>query len=636
MKVEWVLEGNTLGFTNKRKNEKYIVSAEHMYSYLFEGQNIELNGIEFEIDRLTCPVKVSKFPINITLVISGVQSKEEFAIIGEFHLSAKDSSNKIKNLLSRKTDHIVLDGIWYPFPSKILDVTRELVEELQLDNLENISLINYTRILNQENLFPFKIQNDVGASIFSSQIKLPNYQPGQYFSGKLYPYQLRGYKWLRWIKTQGIGCVLGDEMGLGKTIQVIALLAGERYKSSLIIAPATLLENWRREILKFAPEINTIIHRGGSRTGYPSDLETYDVVITSYGTAVRDRYMLGLIDWNIVALDEAQAIKNPKAERTIAMSSFSKKTGIAITGTPLENRVTDLWSLFNFTNLGMLGNLNSFQDKYEKTLEKAKGLESKISPFLLRRMVTEVADDLPPKIEIPQFIEMDPESINGYEDLRAEIQIKYGKNANFVSLTKLRQYCCHPLIFDADEIPDLTINSQKYIRLIEILSEIFESKEKAVIFTSYSKMVDLLVVDIHNRLSVYGNFIDGRVPVEDRQLIVDEFNEITDAGFLVLNPRAAGTGLNITGANHVIHYNPEWNPAIEDQASARVYRLGQTRPVTIHRLIYTDSVEEIMNERLEFKRTLADLTVVGTQVSSNDLGFVIKALSVTPKRNIEE
>jgi SNF2 family DNA or RNA helicase len=634
MIATWIINNDILALYSPDSGDVYTLQAEQIYSFFYEDKKIAIDNIELEISKDNCPVAISRFPVIISLVLELSNKIDDFLVSGKFLLKIKSNTKNVEDIISRGVDHIIINETWYPFPKNVFHDITELVSQLSQGLFEQLSLADYLKIIDKREDLSFKIIDHLGDSIFSSNIELPKYHPGEYFEGDLYQYQLRGYRWLKLIKQQGIGCVLADEMGLGKTIQIIALLADERNSTSLIIAPASLLENWRREFLKFSPQLGTIIHRGGSRTGFPSKLNNYDIVITSYGTAVRDRYMLGIIDWNIIVLDEAQAIKNPEALRTAEIKNFKKKCGIAVTGTPLENRLTDLWSLIDFTNHNMLGSLNRFNEIYEDTSSSsAKKLEETISPILLRRLVSQVAKDLPEKIEIPQFIEMHKFAIQDYESLRLQIKEEYGPKASLVALTKLRQFCCHPLVLSDTDIDkaDLRKNSLKFQRLIEILEEIILQREKAIIFTSYSNMIDLLLEDIKSRFGIYCRSIDGRVAVELRQSIVDEFNINKESGCLILNPRAAGTGLNITGANHVIHYNPEWNPAIEDQATARAYRRGQTRPVTVHRLIYAGTVEEVMNERLELKRHLADLAVVGTQATPDEMADLIKALTISPE-----
>jgi SNF2 family DNA or RNA helicase len=247
---------------------------------------------------------------------------------------------------------------------------------------------------------------------------------------------------------------------------------------------------------------------------------------------------------------------------------------------------------------------------------------------MLRRHVVEVAADLPPRIDIPQILSLDSEGAEDYENLRNEINAEYGEAASLVALGKLRMYCTHPFLINPNTGDPVAV-SPKYARLIEILEEIFSNRQKSIIFTSYTGMADLLVSDIHSRFGVFTACIDGRTPIKERQNMVDRFSGIFGSAALVLNPRAAGTGLNVTAANHVIHYNLEWNPAIEDQASARAHRKGQALPVTVHRLYYEKTVEDVINTRILRKRDIASAAVVGHS-GDEDAADIFSAIRISP------
>ena len=430
-----------------------------------------------------------------------------------------------------------------------------------------------------------------------------------------------------------LGCILADEMGLGKTIQVIAVLMKERMlnKPDLIICPATLITNWIREFKKFTTGIKILPHRGYERTGFPSILEGVDIVITSYDTALRDIQLLKMVDWKTIILDEAQAIKNPEALRSISIKQLSRDSVIAMTGTPLENRLLDLWSICDMAIPGLLGTRSDFDILFGDDRASALRFEALVSPVMLRRTVDEVAEDLPEKIDIPQVLTMSPSSSDLYEVVRKESRDNYDHGGGLASLVYLRMFCCHPLLVDAGHASRILESSEKYQRFNEILEEIFENNQKALIFTSFTRMIDLMIHDIKQRYNVFCQRIDGRVSVSERLNIVDEFSSYSGPAVLVLNPRAGGTGLNITAANHVIHYNPEWNPAIEDQATARAHRLGQERPVMVHRLYFENTIEEVIEERLTRKRQLANYAVVGVDGSDDNKMDILKALRISPK-----
>lgn len=368
-------------------------------------------------------------------------------------------------------------------------------------------------------------------------------------------------------------------------------------------------------------------HHGVNRTGRAQQLAGFDVVVTSYDTVVRDGGMFGMIEWPVVVLDEAQYIKNPGAIRTRAVKALHRGTGIAVTGTPLENRLSDLWSLMDFAIPGHLGTLGEFQATYEDSVDAAARLEELISPVMLRRLVRDVANDLPERIDIPQAVELTADEAHAYDRIRSAIFAEHGQAATLVSLTKLRMFCAHPSLAEgAAHLAEFS----KLERLRDILEEIIASAQKVIIFTSYTEMADMIARFVADQWGVFSATLDGRLPIDDRQPLIDRFSGVGGAAVLILNPKAGGAGLNITAANHVIHYNLEWNPAVEDQASARSHRRGQTLPVTVHRLYCAGTVEEIVNDRSMRKRELSGAAIVGVTGKDEDYADILRALQRSP------
>lgn len=452
---------------------------------------------------------------------------------------------------------------------------------------------------------------------------------------KLYPYQLDGYNWMRFMLSEGCGCILGDEMGLGKTLQAISIINYQiavGNKNNLVICPVSLLENWKRECGKFAPDIDVYVHHGSKRTGYYKELLEHDLVVISYNTAVSDLGMLKMLLWDTVILDEAQNIKNFSSSRSIAVKKIPKKAGIAITGTPFENHLTDIWSLADFVLPGYMGTIQDFKSCYDDNMEGASLIEPVLSPIMIRRMVKDVGNDLPEKVVIEQPILMPESEASEYERYRDEaIRLSEKEGLSIGVLQKLRMYCTHPSICNSENsLTDVFSSSVKYQRLCEILEEVIDSGEKAIVFTSYKKMFSIFNDDIAERFHIPVMTINGDTPVEERQSIVDDFNIINSAAVLALNPRAAGTGLNITGANHVIHFNPEWNPALEDQSTARAYRRGQEKTVFVYRLFYANTVEEVVNDRISRKRQMADNAIIGNIGDEQSRQDIIIALQKSP------
>ncbi|MGD1075846.1 MAG: DEAD/DEAH box helicase [Thermodesulfovibrionales bacterium] len=457
--------------------------------------------------------------------------------------------------------------------------------------------------------------------------------PPKAFIGSLYPYQLDGFRWLSFMAQSGLGCIVADEMGLGKTIQVICLLleaVEQKRRPNLVISPATVLENWRRELARFAPLLHVLVHSGSQRTGFPDKLLCHDVVITSFETAVADISLLRNVQWNVVVVDEAQGIKNPDAKRTIQLKTLPRTCAVAVTGTPVENRLKDLWSIADFVLPSLLGSLSEFEIRHPDTVEGAAVLEPIVSPLILRRSVVEVASDLPERIDIPQPLELDDASAQAYEIIRAEASSGKG-SAGLAAVTTLRMFCTHPwLTGHLLNVGDAVRCSTKLSRLFEVIEEMAMGGGKAIIFTSYHESINLLVSEINAHFGIPVDFIDGRIAVPLRQQKVDALAATEAAAVLVLNPKAAGTGLNITAANHVIHFNLEWNPAVEDQASARSHRRGQARAVTVHRFFYVNTIEEIINDRMQRKRQLATTAVVGTDGQAQEMDDILRALRISP------
>jgi len=630
----WEIDENII-FLRLGDGRVYIPRAQEIYDFTFNGKGSIKNVIPAnELRSLDGINGFSRFPLEpvIELRANGALP----GIVLDIKAEHEENVVYLDNFFTQTADHVVVNHVWFPILKGAIEELRTLLIHYGITQSGPIKLKQYLQIRFLPN---YTIRDLTSGHMDAMQFakSRSTERSGAVFTGHLYPYQKDGYYWLSYIDHQDMGCILADDMGLGKTIQVIALLADHAGSAhpSLIVAPATLLINWRMEIMKFAPGLTWIIHQGPQRTGFADELRQYDIVITSYDTIVRDKYMLKTIDWNLMILDEAQAIKNPAAKRTKAVKAVPRRSAIAMSGTPVQNRLIDLWSITDFVIPGLLGQLPSFEDKYTMDTASAKLLEPMISPIMLRRRLEEVAKDLPDKINIPQPLEMDPESSHEYEEIRLRTIEEYGNNATLVALTRMRMYCGHPSLI-SEKSGDPTEASVKYCRLLEILDEIFENNEKALIFTSWQKMTDILIRDISRRFGVYTNLIDGRVAINDRQFIVDEFNKVESPGILVLNPVAGGTGLNITGANHVIHYNLEWNPAVVDQATARAYRRGQKKPVTEHRLYYLDTVEEVISQRLKFKKKVADFAVVGVKGKDDDYEYVVDALRKSPiKKSIE-
>lgn len=526
--------------------------------------------------------------------------------------------------------HVCTNGRWFALDPDVGTLVRDTLAELGVTlgpvTLKQLLAIRSARL--DSSLFNDRIEH-VAPENFGGDA--PSGSAPRGVEATLYPYQSVGWNWLSFLSRYELGGILADEMGLGKTLQVISLIADpgeEELRPVLVIAPGTLLENWRREFARFAPKVSVLVHSGPARTGSPRDLLEVQVVLTSYDTIVRDNGLMATIKWDAVVLDEAQSIRNPETARAAAVFSLRRRRGFAITGTPIENRLLDLWSIMNFVAPGHLGSMREFQTAHSDDNEGAARLEPLVTPLMLRRRVMEVAKDLPERIDIDVPLLLPAADAAAYDRLRLDALEEYGSVGPMVAMTKLRQFCGHPLAAglpysDPDAFPKLE-------RLLEICEEIFNSGEKVIIFSAYTAVSDLIVSTLRRRLNAWVDQMDGRVALDQRQLLVDRLTELPHCGALVLNPKVAATGLNITAATHVVHYGLEWNPALEAQASARAWRRGQDRPVTIHRLFFANTVEEVMNDRLQRKRDLSDLAVIGVEGTEDDRRDALAAISVSP------
>jgi non-specific serine/threonine protein kinase len=490
---------------------------------------------------------------------------------------------------------------------------------------------------------------------------------------KLRPYQTAGLQWLWTLHQLGIGGCLADDMGLGKTLQVLALLlaiAKQRRSTKaikspphLIVAPATLIGNWEAEAAKFAPSLRLFIAHRSRQSSQSlqtqpkecahSDNHTdnsVDVVITTYGSLLRYSW-LSEGSWSTVVLDEAQAIKNPAAQQTQAVKSLKSRHRLALTGTPVENRPADLWSLFDFLNPGLLGTLSAFeahlraQKAQQADLEAGKPGElvpyaqvrALIQPYLLRRLKTDpkIISDLPPKTELTVRCTLTPQQAALYarvvDELRNELRNELGqqphqqssnddrhderqamqrRGAVLSALLKLKQICSHPSLVMGDGVFSAA-GSGKLRRLLEIADEIAQRQEKLLVFTQFRAMTTVLAQQLSHLFGRPGCVLHGDTPVAERQALVERFQKNDGPPFFVLSVKAGGTGLTLTQAAHVIHYDRWWNPAVEDQATDRAYRIGQKQPVMVHKFVCMGTIEAKIADLLASKRQLADALLSG-------------------------
>jgi superfamily II DNA or RNA helicase len=448
-------------------------------------------------------------------------------------------------------------------------------------------------------------------------------EPGAALHAQLRPYQAVGVRWLHLLSKLGLGACLADDMGLGKTMQIIALLLTAPRGPHLLVAPASLLGNWTSELARFAPSLRVVVaHPSAMPAGElaaPSFAEA-DLVITSYGTVARAP-ALTAARWGLAILDEAQAIKNPGTQQTRAVKTLEARARIALTGTPVENRLGDLWSIFDFLNPGLLGSAKEFT-RYTKRLD-AGGygpLRELIRPYVLRRLKTDrtVIADLPDKTELTAYCALSPKQTALYQqavdDLAARLGAKAGierRGAVLASLLRLKQICNHPSqwLGDGDW---READSGKLQRVRELAEVIAAKQEKLLVFTQFRETCAPLATFLAGVFGRQGVVLHGDTPVKERAALVRRFQDTDEVAFFVLSLKAGGTGLNLTAASHVLHFDRWWNPAVEDQATDRAFRIGQRRNVLVHKLVCRGTVEEKIDAMIASKRTLSQQLLEGT------------------------
>ncbi|WP_404783953.1 DEAD/DEAH box helicase [Altericista sp. CCNU0014] len=481
-------------------------------------------------------------------------------------------------------------------------------------------------------------------TLSGNQTVQPIEQP-QRFEGTLRPYQALGAGWLSFLEQWNLGACLADDMGLGKTVQLIAFLlhlkAEKRWSGPmLLICPTSVLGNWEREIKRFAPTLKTLMHHGTGRLqgkSFAQSAARHDVVLTSYALIPRDEKALVAIDWQGIILDEAQNIKNPEARQSQSVRKLQAKNRIALTGTPLENRLTELWSILDFLNPGYLGSKAFFQKRFAVPIEKygdtasLQTLRSLAQPFILRRTKTDrtIIQDLPEKQEMTVFCPLTPEQAALYEKTVQEsleaVESAEGIQRHGVilaTLTKLKQICNHPAQYLKEAaLKQIPQRSGKLKRLEEMLEEALAEGDRALIFTQFAEMGKLLQAYLQQVLNRETLLLYGGVTKPKREAMIDRFqNDPQGPRLFILSLKAGGVGLNLTRANHVFHFDRWWNPAVENQATDRVFRIGQTRNVQVHKFVCSGTLEERIHDTIESKKALADQVVGAGENWLSELG----------------
>ena len=454
-------------------------------------------------------------------------------------------------------------------------------------------------------------------------------------------YQTRGFGWLWFLYQYGLNGILADDMGLGKTLQALALLQKAKEKNkkapNLVICPTSVVFNWENEIEKFAPGLSCLKLSGTERKDLFKEIPKYDIVITSYALIRRDIAKLKKHEFRYVILDESQNIKNADSITAQSVKQLNCRHKLALSGTPIENKLEELWSVFDFLMPGFLFDKSEFNYRYvtpimereDKTVEKR--LKSQIYPFILRRMKRDVAKDLPDKIENVAYCELTPEQKDFYlevmdstrEELFKSIEekgIEKSRMSIFSALLRLRQICCHPRLYDKENVKGIK-ESGKFEQLKVMLEEIISEGHRVLLFSQFVDMLDI-IKEWLTKEGIKHEYLTGST--KDRQEVVERFNSDPTIPIFLISLKAGGTGLNLTGADYVIHYDPWWNPAVEDQATDRAYRIGQTKKVFVYRMITKGTVEEKIQKLKSRKRDLVDSVIsvdrnIGKSLTYEDL-----------------
>ncbi len=453
-------------------------------------------------------------------------------------------------------------------------------------------------------------------------------------SGTLRPYQIRGLSWLAFLERYGLGACLADDMGLGKTVQMIALLLrakeeGTLRAPTLLVCPTSVVGNWQRELARFGPSLGVMVHHGPCRLA-ADDFEpaaaACDVVLTTYALLPRDETTLSQVRWNAVVLDEAQNIKNPEAKQSRSAHRLSAGFRVALTGTPVENRLSELWSIMDFLNPGYLGSFADFRQRYAIPIERYRDAKASSSlrnltrPFILRRVKTDprIIQDLPEKQEAKVYPSLTREQVTLYEavvrDMLARIESASGMERRGIilsTLLKLKQVCNHPAQFLHDR-SSLDNRSGKLTRLAEMLEEAIGEGDRALVFTQFAEMGSMLQTYLSRALDCEVLFLHGGVPQKARDKMIQRFqNDPAGPPVFILSLKAGGTGLNLTRASYVFHFDRWWNPAVENQATDRAFRIGQTKNVHVYKFVTAGTVEERIDQLIEEKKALAE-EIIGT------------------------
>ncbi len=652
--------------------------AEHAYRFLQSVPELERSGLTVRVPNWWRKRPRPRVAVTIgtqTPARVGVDAMLDFKV--EVALEGRTlTAEELQELQEGGGNLVLLRGQWVEVDRDRLQEAISHWQALQQAGGEEVSFIEGMRLLagasadlQQEDQTEAErpwVQVEAGAALRELLAGLrqpggPQPEPGAALRGTLRPYQRAGLAWLHFLTQLGLGACLADDMGLGKTIQVLALLLSDRparatrqratgqraarpRAPALLVVPASLLGNWRAEAERFAPSLRLcFLHPAETErqtleeiAAAPAErLAAADLVITTYAMLVRQSW-LAQVHWRLVILDEAQAIRNPATRQSRAARALRADARIALTGTPVENRLGDLWALFDFLNPGLLGSQTVFRGFVKKLQARPQQpyapLRRLVSPYLLRRLKTDrsIIADLPEKIETARYCQLSPAQVRLYQQVVQALQRALEDAATdggmarrglvLASLLRLKQACNHPsqLSGDGDYAPAA---SGKFRCLAEICEELAARQEKVLIFTQYREIIDPLAEYLATLFGRAGLMLHGGTGIKQRRGVVERFQRDGGAPFLVLSLKAGGTGLNLTAASHVIHFDRWWNPAVEDQATDRAFRIGQRRNVLVHKFITRGTVEERIDSLIRDKRQLAADLLPGAGAGGGEINL---------------
>ncbi|MBD3224151.1 MAG: serine/threonine protein kinase, partial [Caldithrix sp.] len=603
----------------------FYAPFEEALDWLFDGlPALARDGFDILGEENLVKFKVKRAKANFDVNISSETDWFDIEMNLEFD-GVPVTLEELKKALRKNKKFVKLrDGSIARLPEKLIEKFNYILNFGKVDDdnvrFDNHHLTFIDRLLADADSKQMDTTSQEKIKKLESFDTINDYAIPDNFQGTLRDYQKAGFDWMNFLKEFSFGGILADDMGLGKTIQALILLQNEINKApksnNLIVAPTSVIYNWVSELEKFTPTIKYLVHYGTRRSKDIRRLKRYPLIVTTYGHMRRDIKFLKDIHFHYAILDESQNIKNPTSETSKAVRLLDAGNRLALTGTPVENNTMDLWSQFAFINPGLLGEQIFFKENFMRPIEKeqnvqvAASLKRLIYPFILRRTKEDVAKELPEKVENVVYSPMFEEQQRLYnkwrdsyrQSLEEEINSKGLNKSKFKvleGLTRLRQIACHPELVDSRFVESVG----KYEALIEMVEEIISENHKVLIFSQFVKMLQIMRRHLDGNNIPY-SYLDGTT--KDRRKPVDEFQNNDNIKIFLISLKAGGTGLNLTAADYVIHYDPWWNPAVEMQATDRAYRIGQTRRVFAYKLISKDSVEEKIVKLQTKKRALVD------------------------------